>query len=206
MQWIVEGADAENGRDTSITVDADNRIHAEAVARQQGILVSSVRRASSPADALEAMFGPPLVDAEPPVQPPVKPVPAASSRKSKSVVRRDISTSSIMEGLAVPVDYRSPTGASSDVPAYLWLKSAGIVLGVLATIAYLAGACIVVYTLLTFFSAPRLFDLSMIISVLMALIGAAMPVVAGAILHALSAGCFVLRDFAQRSARMDNKG
>jgi hypothetical protein len=205
MRWIIEGADAENGQDMCITVDADNRIHAETVARKQGILVSSVRRALSPADALEAMFGAPIPK-EPgePMTEPLHPPAPKPGRKTKPVVHRDISASSIMEGLAVPVDYSAPTTDAAEAPAYRGLKSAGIVLAMLCVPAYFAGlASVAMLAINLWHYPPQLTDFASLTNAVMSLLQAGMPIVGGALLHALSGACFALRDIARTRRKVD---
>jgi hypothetical protein len=205
MRWIVEGADAENGQDMCITVEADNRIHAETVARRQGILVSSVRQAASPADALEAMFGAPI-PREPgdPITEPLHPPAPKPGRKARAVVHRDISASSIMEGLVVPVDYSAPGADAGQPPAYRGLKSAGIMLAILCVPAYFAGLASVAMLAVNLWRyPPRLTDFGSLTNAVMSLLQAGMPIVGGALLHALSGACFALRDIARNPRKLD---
>ena len=61
MRWVVEAADARTGTETEISVEALTEAEAERVARYNGLLVSRVRKAVSPAGVVMPYAGPVLV-------------------------------------------------------------------------------------------------------------------------------------------------
>src|SRR5687767_10772113 len=119
MRWNVEGADAQTGEDRVIQVMADTKAEAEAKARRQGLLVSSVHESNilTPAEALDEMIGN-----------------ETRQRTGKAVTAEALSRlAPAAAPPPQPVEYRAtPRFPAAAAPAYGGLQFAAFALGIFA--------------------------------------------------------------------------
>ncbi len=176
MRFTVEGADALTGTERIVQIEASSKAEAETKARQGGILISEIHAAVVQPDAaaridivLDERFEHPGDDV------------------------------GFTAPAPTPVAYRTPaTTAAHRLPEYLGLKIGSSVLLVFAIIYYIACICLTVIGLLTVATGIEQN------AVAVGSVGGFFFVVwgltagmAGAMMHAMSAGCVALRDMSR---------
>jgi hypothetical protein len=216
-RWIVEGADEETGEEQVVTIEAADRLRAEAQARQTGLLVASIRPAPQPIaiDGPRIPWMPHGRDGQEmtlstlAVVAPAVPAPANGNGNGHGNGNGNGHSHTHTHTKPAPVEgaslsYAAPRGAAASsvdlfhelAPEYRLLQITSIVLLVLAGLSYVVGVT-TIWQLNSGFS----FTSDNIGYGIRRFGETAGAIVVGALLQALAAGCLALRDMARNSFR-----